>query len=91
MIGIYILKTRDGYRVTISNQYCSLFGNYDDSILNYRMNADILHHVFDNSQFFPNYQSALQHAMTLSKSCEETDDGIRIIDNCEKFNYWEIK
>lgn len=91
MTGVYILKTKDGYRVTKSEQFIDLLGKYNDHTLNYDVNGVILHQMFDSSKFFPIYMTALEHAYKIISMCEETDDGIFIIKNCEHLNYWEIE
>jgi hypothetical protein len=91
MTGIYILKTKDGYRVSKSEQFVDLLGKYNDDTLNYDVDPVILHQMFDGSKFFPIYFTALEYAHRISSTCKETDDGIFIIKNCENLNYWEIK
>lgn len=75
--GIYILITKDGYRVAYSNQYTYLFGRYDDATNNFEINSKVLYNMFGDCFAFSNIDSAQAEAREISRyiNCE-TDNGI---------------
>ena len=58
MSGIYVLKTKEGYRVNFTNDQIYLFGSYNDDTMNYNINTDILKKIFGNCAVIPNERMA---------------------------------
>jgi hypothetical protein len=87
--GIYILITKDGYRVTYSNQYTNLFGYYDDVTNNFQINSNVLLQMFGNCFIFNNEEPAVAEAVLISKQVGETDNGIMKI-NYSRYTFEEL-
>ena len=87
--GIYILITKDGYRVSYSNQYLNLFGKYDDSTNNFELNRNILLQMFGDCFIFKYEEPALAEAVYISKLHGETDNGIMNI-NYSRYTFEEL-
>jgi hypothetical protein len=77
--GIYILITKDGYRVTYSNQYTNLFGRYDDATNNFEINTEVLLQEFGDCFVFHHKEPAQQ----------EADNGIMNI-NYSRYTFEEL-
>ena len=90
MSGIYILKTKDGYRVNFTKEYVYLFGSYNDDTMNYDINANILKSIFGNCAVFPTEIMAINSAKALSSVHEETEDGIMILSSYKDYTYKEL-
>lgn len=78
--GIYILNTRDGYRVAYSDRFDNFFGNFNDAVGDYDINRDCLEGIFGNCEVINNEESAMNVAFQLLRIMNETEDGIRILD-----------
>ena len=89
MSGIYILKTKEGYRVNFTKDYIYLFGSYNDDTMNYNINADILKKIFGNCAVIPNEFMANASAQAISKVRMETDDGIVML-SYSNFTFEEL-
>lgn len=87
--GIYILITKDGYRVTYSTQYLNLFGGYDDKTNNFVLNSDVLLRMFEDCFVFYHKDSALVEAKEISTLHGETDNGIMEI-NYSRYTFEEL-
>jgi hypothetical protein len=87
--GIYILITKDGYRVTYSNQYTNLFGYYDDLTNNFQINRNVLLQMFGDCFIFKHEEPALAEAVLISKQVGETDNGIMNL-NYSRYTFEEI-
>ncbi len=87
--GIYILSTNDGYRVTHSNLYTDLYGNYDDKTGHYILNVSILLTMFGTCDLISSVESAYERALSISRTVEETDNGIMMI-NYQKLSFREL-
>jgi hypothetical protein len=87
--GIYILITKDGYRVTYSNQYTNLFGRYDDATNNFEINTEVLLQEFGDCFVFHHKEPAQQEAVMISKQHSETDNGIMNI-NYSRYTFEEL-
>ena len=81
MNGIYVLVTKDGYRIAASDQFVYLFGNYNDDKLNYNVEVDVLNEMFGNCATLKTAKEALEAAKCISKTLNETEDGIMFIDS----------
>ena len=90
MSGVYVLKTKDGYRVAYSELYNDLFGAYIDSTMNYEINVSTLKKMFGDAAYFDNEEMALDEAKKISYIVPETDDGIMIIGNYKNVTYSEL-
>ena len=90
MSGIYILKTKEGYRVNFTKDYIYLFGSYNDDTMNYNINADILKKIFGNCAVIPNEYMALQSAKGISRLHNETEDGIMILKSYDTYTFEEL-
>jgi hypothetical protein len=89
--GIYVLKTKDGYRVNFSDRYYDFFGGYDDSTGDYAINAETIEEVFGFCQVIQDETEAIKKAISISnKLTFETFDGIMIIDNYQNMTFEEL-
>jgi len=90
MSGVYILKTKDGYRVNYTKDYVNLFGAYNDDTMNYDIDAYILKRIFGNCAVFPNEIMAIESAKGISKLHNETDDGIMVLKSYDTYTFEEL-
>lgn len=90
MSGVYVLKTKDGYRVAYSESYNDLFGAYIDRTMNYAVNVSTLKKMFGDAKYFDNEKDALDEAKKIAYIIPETDDGIMIIGNYKNVTYSEL-
>lgn len=90
MSGIYILKTKDGYRVNYTTEYVRLFGGYNDVTMNYNINVDVLKRVFGNCAVFPIEIMAINSAKAISKVHDETEDGIMVLNSYADYTFKEL-
>jgi hypothetical protein len=79
MSGIYILESKDGFRVAYSERYENMIGSYDDSLMNYRLNIKVIKEIFGYKKTYTEYSDALDAALEVSKKYPETDDGIFVM------------
>ena len=86
--GIYILKTKDGYRTTYSKRYDD-FVTYDADI-NFILNGKVVQECFENCIRYDTMATVMDEARRLSRKYHETDDGICVIDFCENLLFDEI-
>lgn len=87
--GVYILITKDGYRVTYSTQYLNLFGGYDDTTNNFVLNSDVLLNMFSDCFVYHHKEPALAEAKQISLLHGETDNGIMEI-NYSRYSFEEL-
>ena len=90
MSGIYVLKTKDGYRVNFAKNYDYLFGSYNDDTMNYNINADILKKIFGNCAVIPNEMMALESAKGISRLHNETEDGIMVLTSYASYTFEDL-
>lgn len=90
MTGIYVLVTSDGYRVSASDQFIYLFGEYNDDSMNYNINTDVLSKMFGNCAILNSAKESLEAAKCISKTINETEDGIMFIDSYGKYTFEEL-
>jgi hypothetical protein len=90
MSGIYIMVTKDGYRVSASNQFVYLFGSYNDDSMNYNLETEILQKIFGNCAVLETAKDAIESAKCISKTLNETEDGIMFIDSYGKYTFEEL-
>ena len=90
MSGIYIMVTKDGYRVSASNQFVYLFGSYNDDSMNYNLKTEILQKIFGNCAVLETAKDAIESAKCISKTLNETEDGIMFIDSYGKYTFEEL-
>lgn len=90
MSGIYIMATKDGYRVAASDQFVYLFGSYNDDSMNYNLEAEVLQKVFGNCAILETAKDAIEAAKCISKTINETEDGIMFIDSYGKYTFEEL-
>jgi hypothetical protein len=89
--GVYILITKDGYRVTYSeDNYIYLYGDFNDDTMTYDLNPDVLNEMFGKCAVFPDAKSVLEAAKYISKTVQETVNGIMFIDSYGKYTYEEL-
>jgi hypothetical protein len=88
--GVYVLVTKDGYRVAYGEDYDSLFGTFNDTDMNYNPNSDVILALFGKSRVFADEKSVLQAAFDISKRIDETDDGIMFVNNYPNFTFEEL-
>ena len=86
--GIYILKTKDGYRTIYSKRYDD-FVIYDANI-NFTLNGKVVQECFGNCIKYDTMAAVMDEAHILSRKYPETDDGICVIDFCENLLFDEI-
>jgi hypothetical protein len=90
MSGIYILATKDGYRVAASDQFVYLFGNYNDDKMNYNIEVESLNKMFGNRATLKTAKEALEAAKCISRTLNETEDGIMFIDSYGQYTFEEL-
>lgn len=90
MSGIYVLKTKDAYRVAFSKDYDCLYGDFNDDNIRFDINVDYLNRIFGNSSVILTSDDAEQVAKAISKNIEETDDGIMYIRTYEEYTFEEL-
>jgi len=90
MSGIYILVTKDGYRVSASNEFVYLFGSYNDDSMNYNLETEVLQKIFGNCAVLETAKDAIESAKCISKTINETEDGIMFIDSYGKYTFKEL-
>ena len=88
MSGIYILQTKDGYRVSHSNRYEELVGM--DAEIVYYVNGNVAKEIFSNCFCYDTIDGALEHAKVISKMYLETDDGICVIKYAGHLTFKEL-
>ena len=90
MTGIYVMVTQDGYRVAASDQFVYLFGSYNDDSMNYNIETQVLEKMFGNCAILNSAKDAIEAAKCISKTINETDDGIMFIDSYGKYTFEEL-
>jgi hypothetical protein len=90
MTGVYVMVTKDGYRVASSDQFVYLFGSYNDDSMNYNIETQVLDKMFGNCAILNSAKDALEAAKCISKTINETDDGIMFIDSYGKYTFEEL-
>ena len=90
MSGIYILKTKDGYRVNFSKKYDCLFGCFNDDTMNYNIDALTLKQIFGNCRVIPSEPFAFEAAKGISRVHQDTDDGIMLIKEYQNFTFEDL-
>lgn len=88
MSGIYILKTKDGYRVMHSYRYDDLVGF--DRNGEYFIDGKVAKTLFSNCYCYDKLDDAIEHARVISKNHSETDDGICVIKYAENMTFKEL-
>ena len=90
MNGIYVLVTKDGYRVAASDQFIYLYGSYNDDSMNYNLETEVLQKIFGNCAVLETAKDAIESAKCISKTLNETEDGIMFIDSYGKYTFEEL-
>jgi len=90
MSGIYIMVTEDGYRVSASNKFIYLLGSYNDDSMNYDLETEVLQEMFGNCAVLETAKDAIEAAKCISKTLNETEDGIMFIDSYGKYTFEEL-
>ena len=88
MSGIYILQTKDGYRVAHTHRYEDLVGM--DTEIVYYVNGNVAKDIFSNCFCYDTIDDALEHAIVISKMYLETDDGIRVVKYAKNLTFREL-
>jgi hypothetical protein len=88
--GVYVLVTKDGYRVAYAKNYDAFFGPFIDEGFNYKPNGERLKEVFGNCELFADEKTALTAANGISKIIDETDDGVMFIKNYPNYTFEEL-
>jgi hypothetical protein len=90
MSGIYVMVTKDGYRVAASDQFIYLYGSYNDDSMNYNLETKVLQKIFGNCAVLETAKDAIESAKCISKTLNETEDGIMFIDSYGKYTFEEL-
>jgi len=90
MSGVYVMVTQDGYRVAASDRFVYLFGSYNDDSMNYNIESQVLSEMFGNCAILETAKEALESAKCISKTINETEDGIMFIDSYGKYTFEEL-
>lgn len=90
MSGIYILVTKNSYRVKYSKNYINFFLDWNEEVFNFDLNGIIIKQEFDDSPIFLTEKDAFEYAQKISHKYPETDDGICYIKNASDKTYEEI-
>lgn len=88
--GVYILETKDGYRVAYCRDYDDFFVAFDDATLDYVPHVPRFKTVFGNCKVFNDKNDALNEAFDIDKQLIETIDGIMFIDNYHNMTFEEL-
>ena len=88
MSGIYILQTKDGYRVAHTYRYGELIGM--DADINYYIVGKIAKDLFSECFCYDILDEAIEHAQVISKMYLETDDGICVIKYAKNLTFKEL-
>lgn len=90
MSGIYILKTKNEFRVAYNSELYDFLSSYNDDIMDWTLDGSKIAEIFNSAPIFNNFLSALDMAVQISKKYNETTDGIFEIRQGESLNYEEI-
>lgn len=90
MSGIYILQTKDGYRVNYSKDYDCLFTGFNSDTMGYNIDAHYLRLIFGNCNVFRNELLAFESAKGISRVQQDTDDGIMLIGWYRDYTFEEL-
>lgn len=89
--GVYILKTKDGYRVNFSDKYYEFFNSFNDITRDFVPNGQTINEVFGFCSVIVDLRDAIQRAVAITNNLSiETFDGIMIIDNYQHLTYEEL-
>jgi hypothetical protein len=88
MSGIYILQTKDGYRVAHTYRYEDLVGM--DADINYYIDGKTAKDIFSGCFCYDILDEAIEHAQVISKMYNETDDGICVINYAKNLTFKEL-
>lgn len=88
MSGIYILQTKDGYRVAHTYRYEELIGM--DADINYYVVGNIAKILFSGCFCYDILDEAIEHAQVISKMYIGTDDGICVINYAKHLTFKEL-
>lgn len=88
MSGIYILKTKDGYRVTNSHRYDELVSF--DKNGEYFIDGKVAKSLYSNCFRYDKLDDAIEHARAISRNHWETDDGICVVKYAEHLTFKEL-
>jgi hypothetical protein len=90
MSGIYILQTKDGYRVNYSNDYDCLFTSFNTDNMIYNIDVYYLRLIFGNCTVYHNEKLALESAKGISRVQQDTEDGIMLIGWYRDYTFEEL-
>lgn len=89
--GVYLLHSKDGYRVAYDENYDLLFGSFHEETMDYAANPKQFKLIFGGSEIFPDAQSAIAAAKVICETKkDELDDGIMIISNYSHLSFEEL-
>jgi len=88
--GVYVLVTKDGYRVSYSDNYDAMFGPFIDEGFNYLPERDEMNRIFGKSEVYSTEDAALKVANDISKFFNELDDGVMFINNYPEYTFEEL-
>ena len=88
MSGIYILQTKDGYRVAHTHRYEELVGI--DAETKYYIVGNVAKSIFSGCFCYDTMDEAIEHANIISKMYNETDDGICVINYAKNLTFKEL-
>jgi hypothetical protein len=91
MSGIYILETKDGYRVNYSACYENFFGPFSDETCNYLPNGQHIRECFGDSYCLSSKEEAIDLARKINASkIYEMSDGVMFLDNFKNYTFEEL-
>jgi hypothetical protein len=88
--GVYILETKDGYRVAYCRDYDDFFVAFNDSTLNYSPNGARFKLVFGKCKVFDDKKDAMNEAFDIVKTIGQTDDGIMFIGDYLSYTFEDV-
>ena len=88
MDGIYVLETKDGFRVTYSHRYEDLVSF--DSNAKILIDGKVAKQVFTDCYCYDKLEDALADARVIARNHTETDDGIRIVSHAKDKTFKEL-
>ena len=88
MQGIVIFMTSDGFRVSVVENYESLFDGYADDMIRY-VNLPNFQKVFGNCKVMSELE-ARGIALSMAQAYNELPDGIRTLTTYRKYSFEDI-
>lgn len=90
MSGIYILKNKDGYRVSYADNLNKLYLSYNINGHLYNLCPEESFRIFNTAEKFETIDKALEYAKLESRNYRYLDDGIFVIRDSEHLTFGDL-